>query len=331
MKKTRREFLRDAAAFGAGAWVVSACVSRPAAAAASAASANVVRPSIDNAGIQLFTVRDRLGPRFEETLAALAAIGYREVEPFTYNDWTPEQIRGMLDRTGIRAPSTHVTLHPGPELERTLAGFQLMGHRYARAGAAPEPRPPRPAGAPNGPPPGGFPPPPAPTLDSVKREIDVYHEVGRAAKPYGITVIVHNHTMEFAKLPDGRTPFDVMLAELDPSLVVLELDIGWSTVAGRSALALFAAHPGRFPLWHVKDMANLAEVNSKGDDEWARMRAAKIVPLGQGEIDYGPIFARAGTAGLVHSFVEQDTAPDSGDSIAAARTSFDGLKRILQG
>jgi sugar phosphate isomerase/epimerase len=177
---------------------------------------------------------------------------------------------------------------------------------------------------------GGF-TPPVPTLDSVQREIASWNEVARAAKPYGIEVLVHNHTMEFTVLPDGRTPHDVMLAELDPSLVVLELDIGWATVAGKDALALFAAHPGRYPLWHVKDMANLAVVNSNGNDEAARMRAAKIVPLGQGEIDYGPIFARAGTAGLEHYFIEQDTAPDSGDSLAAARTSFDALKQILNG
>ncbi|HEX2779837.1 MAG TPA: sugar phosphate isomerase/epimerase [Gemmatimonadaceae bacterium] len=327
MERNRREFLKDAAALGAGAWLLGACGRSVSAAASAAANAALGRPSIQNAGIQLFTVRDRLGPRFEETLAALAAIGYREVEPFTYNDWTPEQIRGMLDRTGLRAPSTHVTLHPGPDLERQLAGFQAMGHRYGRAGAAP---PPRPAGAPNGRPPGGF-TMPVPTLDSVRKEIDVYHEVARAAKPYGIKVIVHNHTMEFTRLADGRTPFDVMLAELDPSLVALELDIGWATVAGQSAVALFDAHPGRYPLWHVKDMANLAAVNANGGDQMARMRAARIVPLGQGEIDYGPIFARAGTAGLEHFFVEQDTAPDSGDSIAAARTSFEALRRILQG
>jgi sugar phosphate isomerase/epimerase len=171
---------------------------------------------------------------------------------------------------------------------------------------------------------------PVPTLDSVQREIASWNEVAQAAKPYGIKVLVHNHTMEFTVLPDGRTPHEVMLAELDPSLVVLELDIGWSTVAGKDAIALINAHPGRYPLWHVKDMANLAAVNSNGNDEAARMRAAKIVPLGQGEIDYGPIFARAGTAGLQHYYIEQDTAPDSGDSLAAARTSYDALKQILK-
>lgn len=355
-KKSRREFLADAAALGAGAWLLGAC-GRSASAAASAAasaSASVARPSIDNAGIQLFTVRDRMTTDFEGTLASLAQIGYREVEFVAYGGKSPQEVRAILDRVGLRAPSTHATLRPGPDLEKQLAGFQAMGHKYARAaGRARAPGPPGPmpagapngppggppagapngppGGAPNGPPPGGFPPPPAPTLESVRREMEEWTEVARAAKPYGIKIIVHNHTMEFALLPDGRTPHDVMLAELDPSLVVLELDIGWATVAGQSALALFAAHPGRYPLWHVKDMANLAAVNTNGNDQAARMRAAKIVPLGQGEIDYGPIFARAGTAGLEHYFIEQDTAPDSGDSIAAARTSFEALRRILQG
>lgn len=329
MGTTRREFLRDAAALGAGGFLLGACA-RPGA-AAQAVAAMTARPSLDNAGIQLYTVRDRMATDFEGTLARIAEIGYREVEFVGYGDKTPQEVRAILDRVGLRAPSTHAALRPGPDLERQLAGYQAMGHRYAAAAA------PRPAAAPNGgPPPGaGRPPggftPPAPTLDSVRRDIAMYHEVARAAKPYGIEVLVHNHTMEFARLADGRTAHEVMLAELDPSLVVLELDIGWATVAGEDARSLFSAHPARYPLWHVKDMANLAAVNANGSDQGARMHSARIVPLGQGEIDYGPIFARAGTAGLEHFFIEQDSAPDSGDSIAAAQTSFEALRRILHG
>ena len=319
MEKTRREFLKDAAALGAGALVAGACSRSASAAASAVASASLARPSIDNAGIQLWTVRDRMATDFEGTLARIAEIGYREVEFVGYGDKSPEAVRAILDRLGLRAPSTHVGLKPGPDLERQLAGYQAMGHRYAAVNV------PRPAGAPN-----AWPPPP-PTLESVRHEIAVHNEVGRVAKPYGIKALNHNHTMEFSVLPDGRTPHDVMLAELDPSLVVLELDIGWATVAGQNAQALFAAHPGRYPLWHVKDMAALAAVNTNGNDQMARMRAAKIVPVGQGEIDYGPIFARSGIAGLDHFFVEQDTAPDSGDSVAAARVSFEALRTILKG
>jgi sugar phosphate isomerase/epimerase len=319
MKKSRREFLRESAALGASALVLGACSRSATAAASSVLSASMMKPSIDNAGIQLWTVRDRMSTDFEGTLARIAEIGYREVEFVGYGNKTPAEVRAILDRLGLRAPSTHVGLEPGAGLEKQLAGYQAMGHRYAAVAV------PRLPGQP-----GGWPPPP-PTLESVRHEIAVCNEVGRAAKPYGIKALIHNHTMEFTVLPDGRTPHDVMLAELDPSLVVLELDIGWATVAGQNAQALFNAHPGRYPLWHVKDMADLAMVNAKGSDQLARMQAAKIVPVGQGEIDYGSIFARSGTAGLEHFFVEQDTAPDSGDSVAAARTSFEALKRILNG
>jgi sugar phosphate isomerase/epimerase len=165
-------------------------------------------------------------------------------------------------------------------------------------------------------------------VDSVRRAIDQYNQIAAAAKPYGIRVLVHNHTVEFERLADGRTPYDIMLAELDPERVVLELDIGWATVAGQNALELFAKHPGRFPLWHVKDMAGLAALQGM-TSMIERQRAAQIVPVGQGEIDYRAIFAQAATAGLQHFFVEQDTAPQSGDSIAAIRVSFEGVRRAL--
>jgi sugar phosphate isomerase/epimerase len=162
----------------------------------------------------------------------------------------------------------------------------------------------------------------------VHRQIDEWNQIAAAAKPFGIRVLVHNHTMEFQPFADGRTPFDMMIAQLDPERVVLELDIGWSTVAGQRALDLFAKHPGRFPLWHVKDMAGLAALQGMSN-QGERQRAAKIVSVGQGEIDYRPIFAQAASTGLQHFFVEQDTAPNSGDSIAAARVSFDAIRRIL--
>jgi sugar phosphate isomerase/epimerase len=297
---------------------------------------------------------------FDATLAQVAEAGYREVEFFAYNGRTPEQVKAVLDRVGLRAPSTHFALRPGPDLEKQLAGYQLMGHKFAAAGgpggpgrgpggggppgggapggagapgaAAPGGAPG--AGAPGAPgaggPPGGGQRPPAPpqTLDSVHRTIDQLNQIAAAAKPYGIKVLVHNHTVEFERLADGRTPYDVMLAELDPERVVLELDIGWATVAGHNALDLFAKNPGRFPLWHVKDMAGLASLQGK-TNMTERQRAAQIVPVGRGEIDYRPIFAQAATAGLQHYFVEQDTAPNGGDSIAAIRESFASLKRTL--
>jgi sugar phosphate isomerase/epimerase len=358
---TRRTFLKDLAVLGAGSWVFAACARATTSSTTTTSSAarvfSAVKPTADHVGIQLFTVRDQMTADFDGTLAKIAEIGYREVEFFSYGDRTPAQVRATLDRVGLRAPSTHAALHLGPDLEKQLAGYQAMGHQYSAAGGPVFGRRPggpggpggpgaggppgAPGGAPAGAPPAGGPPaggppgpgagrPPAPpqTPDSVHRQIDEWNQIAAAAKPYGIKVLVHNHTMEFQPFADGRTPFDLMIAELDPERVVLELDIGWATVAGKSALDLFAKYPGRFPLWHVKDMAGLAALQGL-TNQGERQRAAKIVPVGQGEIDYKPIFARAAEAGLQHFFVEQDTAPNSGDSIAAARTSFETIRKTL--
>ena len=163
----------------------------------------------------------------------------------------------------------------------------------------------------------------------MKRTANALNEAGRITQKHGIKVIVHNHTVEFEPLADSsQRPYDVLLAETDPSLVAMELDIGWATVAGQKALDLFKQAPGRFEVWHVKDITGLAALNALSN-QTERQRAAKIVPLGEGEIDYRPIFAQASLAGMKHFYVEQDSAPQSGDSLAAAATSYRNLAKLL--
>src|SRR3546814_6163891 len=96
-----------------------------------------------------------------------------------------------------------------------------------------------------------------------------------------------------------------------------------SAVAGQDAVEMFRKNPGRFEVWHVKDIAGLGALDGMAIQE--RRRAARIVPMGDGEIDYRPIFAQAELAGMKHYYVEQDTAPQSGDSMAAAAKSYHNL------
>lgn len=165
------------------------------------------------------------------------------------------------------------------------------------------------------------------TMDSVKRQADMLNAVGTSAKAYGIKVLIHNHTGEFEPFADGSTPYELLFANTDPSVVVMELDIGWARVAGQDSLGLFAKHPQRFPLWHVKDMAGLATVQALAT-QGERQRAAKIVPVGLGDINYRPIFEHAAETGLEHYFIEQDTAPETG-SLAAIRLSATNLRKQL--
>ena len=82
-------------------------------------------------GLELYTVRDLTAKDYEGTLAKVAEIGYKEVEPATdYDKLDPRQFRAMLDRYGLSAPSTHVPATDGPGLEKELEGFQVMGIKY---------------------------------------------------------------------------------------------------------------------------------------------------------------------------------------------------------
>ena len=116
--------------------------------------------------------------------------------------------------------------------------------------------------------------------------------------------------------------------ETDPALVTMQLDVGWAYIAGIDPIALFTAHPGRFELWHIKDVFGLRTVNpSLGPN--ARVSSMAIVPVGTGPIDFTPVCAQASLAGLKHFAVEQDNAAAWGDSLAAARVSYHNLAGML--
>jgi sugar phosphate isomerase/epimerase len=167
-------------------------------------------------------------------------------------------------------------------------------------------------------------------LDSVKRRAEQLNANGKICQKFGIKMLVHNHTGEFEKLTDSpSTTYDVLLKETDPTLVTMQLDVGWAYMAGIDPIALFKAYPGRFELWHVKDVFGLKTVKP-GLSPNARVSSMAITPVGSGQIDWKPVFAQAELAGLKHFAVEQDNAAAWGDSMAAAQISFKALAAVLE-
>jgi sugar phosphate isomerase/epimerase len=340
--RTRRQFITDVAACGIAALAAGELVQ------------NIAAQSADwrnRIGLELYTVRDQLATDFEGVLAKVAAIGYKEIEPANgYNNMAPAKFRAMLDRLGLTMPSTHSpATGTGLELEKQLEGFQVMGIKYteissarsaaARGGTA---RPPGPL------PPGAYfnpgtgvvhdafteaeafgPFQPPETLDSLKRRAAQLNANGRIARKFDMKILVHNHTGEFEKLTDSpRTAYDVLLSETDPALVTMQLDIGWSYIAGIDPIALFKSHPGRFELWHIKDVFGLKTVKpSLGPN--ARTSSMAFAPIGAGQIDFKAVFANAAVAGLRHFALEHDNAAAWGDSLAAARVSYRNLTKLL--
>jgi len=273
----RREFLGTMGALAAGA-VLPAC--RPAAAT----------NRISKIGVQLYTVRTLMQKDVEGTLAAVAAAGYTEVEFAGYFDKSPADIKAMLDRHGLTAPSVHVGNIAPDAWAKSLEAAHTIGHQYIVVPWIPEEK--------------------RKTLNDWKAVAADFNRAATAANAAGVQFAYHNHDFEFP-LVEGKVPYDVLLAETDPKLVQMEIDLYWITKAGQDPLAYFARIPGRVPCVHVKD--------GKGAPEWA------MTEVGSGAIDWKRIFARSGQAGIKHYFVEHD---QPADPIASITTSCAYLKKL---
>lgn len=151
---------------------------------------------------------------------------------------------------------------------------------------------------------------PVSTLDEIKSAVDVFNKAGEACKKAGVQFAYHNHTSEFDEV-EGHRPFDYILANTDKNLVKMELDLAWATKAKQDPVALFKIHPGRFPLWHVKDL------------DKATMNPAEV---GTGVVDFKHIFENAKESGMKYYFVEQDGAPQPIQNIT---NSFNYIKKTL--
>jgi sugar phosphate isomerase/epimerase len=319
--RDRRTFLKEMAAVG-GAFMLPGSVGNLVA---------QIAPNWKNQiGIELYTVRGLLDKDYEGTIAKLAAMGYKEIEPADpYNKMEPAQYKALLDKYGLKMYSTHSGASDGPGLEKQLEGHRLMGLKYdtisgprpanTQAGGA------RAAGA------GQQQQAPPQTVESVKRRCEQLNKYGAVLKKFGMKNHIHNHAGEFDFLDDGKTTqYDVYLAETDPDLVAMQIDIGWATMAGQNVLQMFKKSPGRYELWHVKD-AKYKQADPKLGAS-ARARASQIVAMAEGEIDYKTIFANAKLAGLKYFVIEQDTAGQGGrDTLEDCKIAHDNLRKILSG
>lgn len=286
----RRTFLFEIAAIGVGTSTLAAC--------AGGAISGATSSRANDIGLQLYTVRDLMEKDFDGTLERVAQIGYNNMEFAGYYNRTPEQVRATLDRLKLRSSSAHI----GAQLMRQDAAAQIrtakvIGQEHITIPSYPFARD------------GG--------IDAWKQGAAEFNRWGALCKDAGLRLAYHNHAPEFAKLEGGPTGYDVLMRETDPALVDFELDLYWTVFADQDPLALFARYPGRFAMWHVKDMQ--------------MVQGAKVMsPVGGGTIDFRAMFARASQAGLRHFFVEHDNASSyPGGSLASIQASYSALRPML--
>jgi sugar phosphate isomerase/epimerase len=128
-----------------------------------------------------------------------------------------------------------------------------------------------------------------PTMDDVKRAADEYNKMGEKAAAAGIQQGLHNEGFELSQV-DGKRTYDVLFELLDPKYVKFQFQV--STISkGYDAAEYFTKYPGRFISMHVQGWS----ADSK-----------KIVPVGQGTLDWKKIFTAAKTGGIKNYFVEMN-------------------------
>lgn len=148
------------------------------------------------------------------------------------------------------------------------------------------------------------------TIDGWKEVADNLNKGAGRIKSEGLTLIYHNHDMEFYPV-EGQMPFDVMMAGLDPSIGI-QLDLYWIARSGQDPIEYIKKYPGRYPVYHVKDMpANVTPAPGQGIVGGKPVTEQDFAVIGSGVLDFPAIFGLNQIAGAKHFIVESDRPGDT--------------------
>lgn len=255
---TRKNFLVQSAAFTAGAILLPSFIMAPS--------------KVKKWGVQLYTFRDALENDAMGTLKKIAALGIKKIESArsdkgNYYGLGPKEMKSACTDLGMELVSGHV--HLDDQWEDTMDQAVASGQEYLICSTMPSE---------------------GQTVDNYKKVADMFNKAGAACKERNLKFGYHNHEYEF-ETKDGQVLYDVLLKNTDPNLVYMELDLGWVVATGNNPVDYFEKYPGRFPLWHLKDM-NIAEKRS--------------TEFGKGGMDIAAILKNEKKSGVKHIFIEQE-------------------------
>ena len=256
-------------------------------------------------GLALYTVRDSMNKDARATLQKVAKAGYVNVESAGYNNGkfynlTPTEFKALLDEMKLTPISAHQGSVTFDNVDQQIADLKAAGFKYFVIPV---------------PPMGLF------TYDAVNKKLgmkggaknlaEILNKLGQKCKDAGLELLYHNHDFEFAKDDDGNVVLDYLLEHCDKSIVNFQMDLYWVTKAGKDPVEYFKRYPGRFKIWHVKDM----------DDQ------GRFAPVGNGHIDFKRILANKNLSGMQYYYVEQDACFNE-TPLEAIVISHKGLEKI---
>ncbi len=255
-------------------------------------------------GLALYTVRDAMKDA-RATLEKVAQAGYVNVESAGYNNGkfynlSPADFKALLDEMKLTPISAHQGSVTFENIDQQIADLKTAGFKYFVVPV---------------PPMGLF------GFDNVNKRMtmkggaknlaEILDKLGEKCSAAGLQLLYHNHDFEFVKDAEGVVTIDYLLEHCNPKNVNFQMDLYWVTKAGADPVAYFNRYPGRFKIWHVKDM----------DDQ------GRFAPVGNGKIDFKRILDNKKLSGMQYYFVEQDACFNE-TALEAIVISHKGLEKI---
>ena len=206
------------------------------------------------------------------TLKQLAALGIKQIESArsakgNYYGLKPKEIKQVCADLGMTLRSGHV--HLDDQWQQTLNDAAEAGQEYLICSTMPST---------------------GQTVANYTKVAEAFNKAGEDCKTHNIKFGYHNHEYEFEH-ENGQVLYDVLLNKTTANLVHMELDLGWVIAAGKDPVDYFTRYPGRFPLWHLKDMD---------------MKKKQSTEFGKGGLDIKRMMKNASQSGMKYFFVEQE-------------------------
>lgn len=291
---SRRTFLEQLGVVGAGLvglpYIMTACTSKS---GSIEQGKTLINNLVKDIGVQIYSVRNELNEDLEETISAIANLGYSCIEAYglgtdgkLFGQYTPEEFNTIVKNTGMYVASVHTGYFTDKQADIFINAALAMDTKHLVI----------------------------PYLDESMRE-DYYgvaenlNRIGELCSSAGLRFGYHNHDFEFLITSDDRIPMDILITETDANKVSFQADLYWVRKAGVNPLEFVKKYPGRFLSYHVKDADNNLDQTT----------------IGKGIIPFPEIFELNNISGVDYLFVEDERTETPIQNIEAGLTYLNSL------
>ena len=191
-------------------------------------------------GLQLYSIHSDMG-NVDASLKKVADAGYTVVETLGSPNcfgMDAAAFKAVCDKYGLSIVSTHTSIGMNPNDEagvmaqwrKVFEGLKTMGAKYCVIPGFGLGR----------------------DLKELKAVCDYFNKVGKLGKEYGIMLGYHNHAHEY-EVREGECVWEYMIENTNPEYVVFQMDVYWTTRAGKDPVAYLQQYPDRIKMLHIKD------------------------------------------------------------------------------